>query len=325
MNRIPLPYAIPDEYVVQGVPEKTRIFSDIVPGVTNYRFGPGEQDLYYKQYQTSRFAITQKKGGWDCLRHYEILMNGCIPIFNGLEACPKTTMVTFPKTLVLSAMKDLLPWEETSERIELYNTYVLKLLDHVRKFCTTSALALRFSSYMPPLLTSGSHDPSKKILMIQGWALVNYSREFLSIGLRRLYGSNFTEYPKNDALYDTADPKGLYGNGFTYSGRLDSAVEINRESLEERIKKHEFDSIVYGNVGAHEGAQGTYTTMPFFQLVQSVYTPNEIAFLYGGDACQSVIHHWQAPMLHLENHEKLARCFIRELEDPELPEYLWKL
>ena len=32
-------------------------------------------------YSNSIFAITNKKLGWDCLRHYEILMNGCVPLY----------------------------------------------------------------------------------------------------------------------------------------------------------------------------------------------------------------------------------------------------
>jgi hypothetical protein len=31
----------------------------------------------------------QKKGGWDCLRHYEIIGNGCMPYFENIEKCPK--------------------------------------------------------------------------------------------------------------------------------------------------------------------------------------------------------------------------------------------
>jgi hypothetical protein len=51
-------------------------------------------------YHRARFAYTQKKGGWDCLRHYEIMANGCIPIFRGLDQCPVDTLTTFPKGLI---------------------------------------------------------------------------------------------------------------------------------------------------------------------------------------------------------------------------------
>ena len=48
-------------------------------------------------YSNSIFAITNKKLGWDCLRHYEILMNGCIPLFFNIKDCPKSILQTLPK------------------------------------------------------------------------------------------------------------------------------------------------------------------------------------------------------------------------------------
>jgi hypothetical protein len=42
-----------------------------------------------------------KKAGWDCMRHYEILGNYCIPYFIGLEDCPKNTLANLPKELLL--------------------------------------------------------------------------------------------------------------------------------------------------------------------------------------------------------------------------------
>jgi hypothetical protein len=326
MNIIPFPYAIPDKYVLDKVPEKTRVFAELVPGTQqDYKFGQGEQEAYYKYYQTSRFARTKKKGGWDCLRHYEILMNGCIPVFENLQHCPTTTMVTFPKELVLHAMKDLLPWEETPERITLYNSYVLKLLEHTRTYCTISALTKRFISYMPSLLTDGIPDPSKKVLMINGCSAVNYSRELLSIGLREFYGENFIEYPRNNILYTDCNTKGAYGNGYTYSGHLDSILTINRTNIEDRIVQHEFDVVLYGKMGADEGLLGTCRTAVLFEYVKNVYTPDTTAFLYGGDGCQSLITHWYNYSLHLWEHTKLGRCFVRELEYPTLCESLWKV
>lgn len=69
---------------------KIREFADLGPGETgdksNYRYGPDDEAAYHKMYQNSLFALTKKKGGWDCLRHYEILANGCIPIFETLSS-----------------------------------------------------------------------------------------------------------------------------------------------------------------------------------------------------------------------------------------------
>jgi len=46
------------------------------------------------------FAITKKKAGWDCARHYEIIFNHCLPIFENIESCPKNIMTLLPKNLL---------------------------------------------------------------------------------------------------------------------------------------------------------------------------------------------------------------------------------
>ena len=48
-------------------------------------------------YKKSLFGITTEKAGWDCFRHYEILMNGCIPLFPNIKNCPELTCTNLPK------------------------------------------------------------------------------------------------------------------------------------------------------------------------------------------------------------------------------------
>lgn len=50
-----------------------------------------DETSYYEDYRRSYFAVTTKKGGWDCLRHYEILANGSLPVFINIENCPQRT------------------------------------------------------------------------------------------------------------------------------------------------------------------------------------------------------------------------------------------
>jgi hypothetical protein len=35
------------------------------------------------------------------MRHYEIMMNGCIPIFDNLENCPSNTLTNLPKKEII--------------------------------------------------------------------------------------------------------------------------------------------------------------------------------------------------------------------------------
>jgi hypothetical protein len=313
-NRIPFPYAIPDEYVVAKVPEKTRIFAELDPsfgGKATYKFGAGQQSEYYKHYQESRFAITRKKGGWDCLRHYEILMNGCIPVFEGLEHCPSKTMYFFPKDLVTAACRELLPWDSSKE--DRYKMYVERLLAHCRQHCTVSAMTRWFFSNMPAL-------PSNpKILLLMCARGENYTRELFSVGLRRALGSNFVDYPKNEVLYDSCDLSTKYGNGFTYGGLLHDETPIDRSDIEERIKRHEFDCVIYGPIGHDEGGMGWYPNMPFISDVRQAYTSSEIVFLYGGDGMQDMPTPENHYTRHILLHEKIATCFVRELTDPANP------
>lgn len=53
---------------------------------TSYAFS-SEQE-YYLDMARSRFAVTTKRGGWDCLRHYEIAAAGALPCFKSLELKP---------------------------------------------------------------------------------------------------------------------------------------------------------------------------------------------------------------------------------------------
>ncbi len=98
----PIGFAIPREKIVASVPEKVRARAFIDPrDRSTYVYGT-ERD-YYADYARSLFGFTTKKAGWDCLRHYEIMANGCIPEFEGLEACPPSTMVFLPKFELLEA------------------------------------------------------------------------------------------------------------------------------------------------------------------------------------------------------------------------------
>ena len=301
---LPIPYAIPDEYIVSNIPRKKRTFSELVPGdATTYKYGLGQEDEYHQQYRESRFAHTRKKGGWDCLRHYEILANGCIPYFENLEDCPIDTMVSFPKDLLKEAYDILLPWKETEEHAKIYDSYVTKLLKHCQAYCSTSALSGYFLTNVPP---------SRKILMLIGDSGANYTRELLAISLRRKYESDFIEFPKLDILYKGFDPKNSHGYGFTYSNKFSDDLS-DRSRIPERISDHEFDIIIYGKVGRDEGP--IKTQLPFFDQVRNVYKPEEIIFLYGGDECQNIKENIN--ISHLSRYGKYGTCFVRELIKPQ--------
>jgi hypothetical protein len=142
----PLQFSIPESKLVKEIPVKDRDFSFITPKNKNtyiYR----SEEAYYRDYQRSYFAVTCKKAGWDCMRHYEILANGCIPYFLDLEQCHPHTMYFLPKELIYEAMH--LPgvdYESMSINHAIfdhkkYREILTKMLDHTRKHLTTRAMA----------------------------------------------------------------------------------------------------------------------------------------------------------------------------------------
>lgn len=95
----PISFAIPESQLIIDPPTKDKIISTIVPGdVGTYVFRNEEE--YYADYARSYYGRTSKKAGWDCMRHYEILANRCIPLFSDLKDCPSRTMVNFPKDVI---------------------------------------------------------------------------------------------------------------------------------------------------------------------------------------------------------------------------------
>jgi len=57
-------------------------------GTKKYSFF-SESD-YYNDIANSRFGVTTKRAGWDCLRHYEIAANASVICFKSLDKKPAT-------------------------------------------------------------------------------------------------------------------------------------------------------------------------------------------------------------------------------------------
>ena len=101
-NLKPISFSFPTKHLVTHNSNKSQYLATVIPGVKNtYIFT--SQEEYYKNYQNSYFGLTTKKGGWDCMRHYEILGNYCLPYFPDLKDCPPDTMFNFPKKLILES------------------------------------------------------------------------------------------------------------------------------------------------------------------------------------------------------------------------------
>lgn len=140
---IPISFSIPEELVIDSITKKERKVADIIPGkIETYKYDTERE--YFEGYQRSMWGVTCKKGGWDCMRHYEILANGCIPYFFDIEKCPSTTMVNFPKSIILETNRMFHKKVSLNE----YMYFAEMLLEYTRENLTTRRVAGMMLSYI---------------------------------------------------------------------------------------------------------------------------------------------------------------------------------
>lgn len=95
----PIHFAYPEDKIAVGILDKEKLMAQIIPGVS-HTFTFNDETSYFEDHRKSLFGFTWKKSGWDCLRHYEIICNGCIPLFIDIEHCPDTMCTTLPKEIL---------------------------------------------------------------------------------------------------------------------------------------------------------------------------------------------------------------------------------
>jgi len=272
----PVTFSIPEEKLVRNIPEKTKLISDLIPGKKETYIYNTEEE-YKDEYKKSIFALTTKKAGWDCLRHYEIIANGCIPYFPGIEDCPRNTMALYPKYL---------QYEANSLYLRLKGESMETLSDKDKQQCYI--LANKFLTYTQNTLTTGkmaeyileksNHANIKNCLFLSGETTGDYLRCLTLHGFKTVLGSKCHDYPKIEHIYktDTIDFKNLYGKGYNYTNLLNQElhdISLDHE-IEEQIRRRQYSIIIYGSY--HRG-------MPYYDLVMQYYNPEEIILLCGED------------------------------------------
>lgn len=133
-NLIPIYFAIPEQKISKEFLPKVQEYASIIPGIGGYVFNNEKE--YYDDYNKSYYGVTMKKAGWDCMRHYEILANNCIPYFIDLEKCPENILINLPKQLLVEI-------KNTSENIDeiKYREYLNILFNYTKENLTTKKLA----------------------------------------------------------------------------------------------------------------------------------------------------------------------------------------
>jgi hypothetical protein len=149
-NIKPIGFSFPKEKI-DAIYNKLKTSAKVVPGYQEtYIFN--KEDEYYNDYKTSYYAITHKKGGWDCMRHYEIIFNNCIPYFTDIESCPQNTLTFLPKELLIEAKNlpgvvlsnNSIPCIEINDMVfdeQKYKTLLETILNYCKNTCTTEQMA----------------------------------------------------------------------------------------------------------------------------------------------------------------------------------------
>ena len=292
----PITFSIPKEKIVNNIPVKTKLLAHIIPG-KSYTYIFDNESNYYKDYQISYFAITKKKGGWDCLRHYEIMANGCIPVFLDIINCPPNTLKFIPKKLLIVGLLlyDKLKHKSfntlTNDDKIKCNKLITKLLNYTRKYLTTEYIA----NYILNVTTLNN---KKRILYLSGKIAPDYMRCLTLHGFKSLLGADCHDFPKIPHIYKQVNNNysSLYGKGITYSNLIDIDLHNNllNKKLLQDIKHRYYDIIIYGSY--HRG-------MPLYNYIIKYYKANEIVLLCGED-------------IHICNHKYMNNnhhIFVREL------------
>ena len=301
-NLYPITFSIPESKVINinEINIKTKLLSSLIPGVQSTYIYNNEAD-YYDEYKKSFFATTIKKAGWDCLRHYEIMANGCIPYFQDIENCPVNTIALLPKNLIIEGNKLYEKYKNRNitdllnDEIMECNTLIKNLLDYTNKKLTT----INMAKY---ILDKTDNLNASKILFLSGDTNPDYLRCLTLHGFKSLFGELCHDYPVISHLYKIPNfnYSKLYGKGITYSNLLDRNLHNFNfdKTITEDIINKKYDLIVYGY--HHRGT-------PFFDLVSKHYNPEQVIFLCGediGGCCHNS---------HIELLNKGFTVFVREL------------
>ena len=317
----PIAFSIPEEKLMNTIPTKKFILANYIPvGVGESTYIYDSENDYYNGYKNSLFAITKKKGGWDCMRHYEILACGCIPYFIDLEQCPSNTLFNFPKQLILTTNKfynflinkynihhnnsiEQLNKEELNKCYE----YIQILLDYTKSYLTTTNIAQH-------IIEKTHTSLEDNILYICNPPDGDYLRCLTLHGFKQLYGKKCEEYPFLPHIYtnceDVLDCKKLHGRGFTYTKLLDKNEYYTHNSEEEiinNIKNKKYNLIIYSSLHKEKPNHDHI----LIDLVNEHYPKNRVVFLCGEDGH---LPHYLTKFCPVNEYGRLGyNCFVREL------------
>jgi len=301
----PISFSIPKQKIIDRPYQKTQFMSNLIPGIQETYIYEYESD-YYAEYQKSLFAVTMKKGGWDCMRHYEILANGCIPFFVGLENCPPTIVTTLPKSLLLqtnelfihlSQKYKITPFSNnspivlTKDEWETCYRFADELLEYTKHQLTTEHMCRNIISKLPNV-------SPQKILLFQNKPCEDYLESCVQHGFKSVFHKDCHEFPYKPYMYENShiDVRTMYGKGFTYTEGLNNELyDLSGDAdMEKNIENREYDIIIYCHI---------HREKPMLEKILNYYPPEKIVLMCGEDEHVCCWREWS---------DKGHVCFVRE-------------
>ena len=319
----PISFAIPKEHLLAkidavSVKQRSRNFAAIIPDkISTYAYHT--QEDYYRGYRISLFGVTFKKGGWDCLRHLEIIANGCMPYMLDAQLLPLSTMFRWPKKTLEEVLKlegvdheavRNVAFSESLPDAVLVNhkyfnaTLYLELLQglqaHVKAHLTTEAMA--------QYLLSFTNNKVNKILFVGSPTEATHYPDYMACtlfhGMRSLLGPQVVDYPKRSWMYTSykKERNSVYGHGFTYAFLLDDSP-VDRGNIVERLRTGEFSHAIFSVT--HHGLDQAILTSVSQHLNQ-----RQVFFIDGSDSGLTD----PGMGLSADLCMNVGTCFRRELE-----------
>lgn len=234
------------------------LLAPVFPGVPH---SFDDESAYLDVYRSSHWAVTHRKGGWDCFRHIEILFAGAMPLMPDAADVPSSAMVHYPRPALRELFERLVDGGPFTSR-----SAMAQLREHALRWLTSSAMArylLRAVGYRGGRILFV--DPSLP-------EQPDYLSMMTLIGLRRVVGSDVIEWRPTTYLYDDheGDVRSLYGRGFGYARVLPAAMRgvpcgartSSDDDLPAFIRHQRPALVVFGSVARAGDAPRRWRSLP---------------------------------------------------------------
>jgi hypothetical protein len=147
-NSHSISFSIPEVKILESKPEKEQKFQTHVQCNIAYKLNEvaenctsepifASEEEYYNDLAASKYGITMKKGGWECMRHYEIAANWAIPCFYNLlekpSECAPHGLRDLDNCVAFSSSKELIRKINYIEQNNLYEVIQKNALQWVKQ------------------------------------------------------------------------------------------------------------------------------------------------------------------------------------------------